>query len=181
VLGDPAAEPRLFRSASRCVQQLGAGSPRPVTEAAALPQARIDRLRSEVSRRPPFCGFPPAAGRRSRASAQSACSRSTSATTSTLHSARRARSPPPTKRRWLPATRSSGDWQGFDPGAPRRQFDGLRKFRAEVERQALHVVVAEGRRPDPMPLLLTHGRPGSFLEYLKVLPVLFDPGAHGAD
>jgi pimeloyl-ACP methyl ester carboxylesterase len=31
------------------------------------------------------------------------------------------------------------------------------------------------------PLVLTHGWPGSFLEYLKVLPLLCDPGAHGAD
>ena len=33
----------------------------------------------------------------------------------------------------------------------------------------------------PLPLLLTHGWPGSFLEYLKVLPLLCDPGAYGAD
>ena len=32
-----------------------------------------------------------------------------------------------------------------------------------------------------MPLLLTHGWPGSFLEYLPVLTLLSDPGAHGAD
>jgi pimeloyl-ACP methyl ester carboxylesterase len=32
-----------------------------------------------------------------------------------------------------------------------------------------------------MPLLLTHGWPGSFLEYLELLPLLCDPGAHGAD
>jgi pimeloyl-ACP methyl ester carboxylesterase len=32
-----------------------------------------------------------------------------------------------------------------------------------------------------LPLLLTHGWPGSFLEYLLVLPLLCDPGAHGAD
>ena len=74
-----------------------------------------------------------------------------------------------------------GDWQGFDAGALQRQLDGLRQFRAEVERHDLHVVVAEGRGPDPIPLLLTHGWPGSFLEYLKVLPLLCDPGAHGAD
>jgi pimeloyl-ACP methyl ester carboxylesterase len=30
-------------------------------------------------------------------------------------------------------------------------------------------------------LLLTHGWPGSFLEYLSVLPLLSDPSAHGAD
>ena len=65
-----------------------------------------------------------------------------------------------------------GDWRGFDAGALQRQLDGLRQFRAEAEGQGLHLVVAEGRGPDPIPLLLTHGWPGSFLEYLKVLPLL---------
>ena len=74
-----------------------------------------------------------------------------------------------------------GDWQRFAPGALQRQLDGLRQLRAEVDGQALHVVVAQGHGPEPMPLLLTHGWPGSFLEYLKVLPLLSDPGAHGAD
>ena len=74
-----------------------------------------------------------------------------------------------------------GDWRGFDAGALQRQLDGLRQFRAEAEGQGLHLVVAEGRGPDPIPLLLTHGWPGSFLEYLKVLPLLSDPGGHGAD
>jgi pimeloyl-ACP methyl ester carboxylesterase len=32
-----------------------------------------------------------------------------------------------------------------------------------------------------MPLLLTHGWPGSFCEYLRLLPLLTDPGSHGAD
>jgi pimeloyl-ACP methyl ester carboxylesterase len=32
-----------------------------------------------------------------------------------------------------------------------------------------------------VPLLLTHGWPGSFLEYLELLPLLCDPGAHGAN
>src|SRR5450755_3406338 len=49
------------------------------------------------------------------------------------------------------------------------------------EVHVVHLVHAEGRGPSPMPLLLTHGWPGSFLEYLPVLPLLSDPGAHGAD
>jgi Epoxide hydrolase N terminus len=44
------------------------------------------------------------------------------------------------------------DWQEFDPGALQRQLDGLRQFRAEVDGQGLHVVVAEGRGPEPMPV-----------------------------
>jgi pimeloyl-ACP methyl ester carboxylesterase len=73
------------------------------------------------------------------------------------------------------------DWRGFDTGAFQLRLDALRQQRAEVAGHALHVVHIEGRGPSPMPLLLTHGWPGSFLEYLSVLPLLSDPGAHGAD
>jgi pimeloyl-ACP methyl ester carboxylesterase len=73
------------------------------------------------------------------------------------------------------------DWRDFDAGALQRRLDGLRHLRAEVDGQPLHVVHVEGRGPSPVPLLLTHGWPGSFLEYLELLPLLCDPGGHGAD
>jgi pimeloyl-ACP methyl ester carboxylesterase len=73
------------------------------------------------------------------------------------------------------------DWRVFDTGAFQLRLDALRQQRAEVAGHALHVVHVEGRGPGPIPLLLTHGWPGSFLEYLPVLPLLSDPGAHGAD
>jgi len=71
------------------------------------------------------------------------------------------------------------DWRAFDAAALQLRLDGLRQLRAEVGPQTVHVVVAEGRGPDSLPLLLTHGWPGSFLEYLELLPLLCDPGAHG--
>jgi hypothetical protein len=42
-------------------------------------------------------------------------------------------------------------------------------------------VHAAGRRPDPTPLVLTHGWPGSFCQYLDVIPLLTDRQAHGRD
>jgi pimeloyl-ACP methyl ester carboxylesterase len=73
------------------------------------------------------------------------------------------------------------DWRAFDPAALQRRLDGLRQLQAEVDGQMLHVVMAEGQGPNPLPLLLTHGWPGSFLEYIGLLELLCDPGAHGAD
>ena len=35
--------------------------------------------------------------------------------------------------------------------------------------------------PTPLPLLLSHGWPGSVLEFVKLIPLLTDPGAHGGD
>ena len=80
---------------------------------------------------------------------------------------------------WLGALME--DWRGFDTDALQNQLDALRQQRAEISGQAVHVVRAEGRGPSQLPLLLTHGWPGSFLEYLPILAHLSDPGAHGAD
>jgi hypothetical protein len=80
---------------------------------------------------------------------------------------------------WLNAVLD--DWRIFDTDGLQLRIDALRQQRAEVAGQTLHLVHAEGRGPSPLPLLLTHGWPGSFLEYLPVLPLLIDPGAHGAD
>jgi pimeloyl-ACP methyl ester carboxylesterase len=44
---------------------------------------------------------------------------------------------------------------------------------------AIHFIHRRGRGPDPIPLILTHGWPGSFLEMEAVIPLLADPGAHG--
>jgi pimeloyl-ACP methyl ester carboxylesterase len=49
------------------------------------------------------------------------------------------------------------------------------QLQVEIDGQILHVVIAEGRGPNPLPLLLTHGWPGSFLEYLGLLELLCDP------
>jgi pimeloyl-ACP methyl ester carboxylesterase len=73
------------------------------------------------------------------------------------------------------------DWRAFDHRALQRRLDGLRQLQAEIDGQMLHVVVADGHGPNPLPLLLTHGWPGSFLEHLNVLPLLADPADHGAD
>jgi pimeloyl-ACP methyl ester carboxylesterase len=73
------------------------------------------------------------------------------------------------------------DWRAFDADAFQHRLDGLSQLRADLDGQTLHLVRAQGRGRDPLPLLLTHGWPGSFLEYLKVLPLLCDPGAHGGD
>jgi pimeloyl-ACP methyl ester carboxylesterase len=80
---------------------------------------------------------------------------------------------------WLDALLE--DWRVFDTDALQLRLDALRQQRAEVAVHTVHVVHADGRGPAPLPLLLTHGWPGSFLEYLPVLPLLSDPGAHGAD
>jgi pimeloyl-ACP methyl ester carboxylesterase len=71
------------------------------------------------------------------------------------------------------------DWRAFDPLRLQARLDQLTHLRAEVGGIAVHLVYAAGSGPDPLPLLLTHGWPSSFLEYLDLLPLLTDPGGHG--
>ncbi len=45
----------------------------------------------------------------------------------------------------------------------------------------LHFIHEEGKGPNPMPLLLSHGWPGSVVEFHKILPMLTDPARFGGD
>ena len=71
------------------------------------------------------------------------------------------------------------DWRAFDPQRLQTRLDRLTHLRVEVGGIAVHVVHVPGTGPDPLPLLLTHGWPSSFLEYLDLLPLLTNPAAHG--
>jgi pimeloyl-ACP methyl ester carboxylesterase len=74
----------------------------------------------------------------------------------------------------------AADWQAFDPAALQAWLDKLTHLRVEVDGTAVHMVHAPGTGPDPLPLLLTHGWPSSFLEYRTLLPLLTNPAGNGA-
>ena len=82
-------------------------------------------------------------------------------------------------RPWL--TSLLAGWQQFDIGAFQARLDQLAHVRASVDGLVIHLVHEPGRGLAPLPLLLTHGWPGSFCEYLDLVPLLTDPGAHGGD
>jgi pimeloyl-ACP methyl ester carboxylesterase len=50
-----------------------------------------------------------------------------------------------------------------------------------IEGQRIHFLHAGSPEPDALPLVLTHGWPGSVVEFLGVIGPLIDPRAHGAD
>jgi pimeloyl-ACP methyl ester carboxylesterase len=75
-----------------------------------------------------------------------------------------------------------GYWRtGFDWRAVERAMNTVPHFRARVDGTGVHVIHQRGRGPAPMPLLITHGWPSSFVEMLALIPLLADPGAHGGD
>jgi pimeloyl-ACP methyl ester carboxylesterase len=73
-------------------------------------------------------------------------------------------------------------WAGaFDWRARERELNRLPHFRAEVDGLGVHYVHVRGRGSEPVPLVLTHGWPSSFLEFLPLVPLLTDPAAHGLE
>lgn len=69
----------------------------------------------------------------------------------------------------------------FDWRAQERAINAFAHFRAPVGGLGIHFIHERGNGPDPIPLVLTHGWPSSFTEMLKLIPLLTDPAAHGAD
>jgi pimeloyl-ACP methyl ester carboxylesterase len=66
----------------------------------------------------------------------------------------------------------------------KRQVESLsafRHYRYVADGLGIHFIHERGKGPSPIPLILTHGWPGSFLEMLKIIPMLTDPASHGAD
>ena len=54
-------------------------------------------------------------------------------------------------------------------------------YKFQANEGKIHFIHVKGKGPAPMPLILTHGWPGSFVEMLKIIPLLTDPAAHGFD
>jgi pimeloyl-ACP methyl ester carboxylesterase len=69
----------------------------------------------------------------------------------------------------------------FDWRARERELNAFRQFRAQIDGVAIHFVHERARSGNGVPLILTHGWPSSFIEYLPLVPLLTDPGAHGID
>ncbi len=55
------------------------------------------------------------------------------------------------------------------------------QFRTEIDGQTIHFLHVRSPEPDALPLVLTHGWPGSFVEFLDLLGPLTDPRSHGGD
>ncbi|MFI0366959.1 epoxide hydrolase family protein [Actinomadura sp. 1N219] len=72
---------------------------------------------------------------------------------------------------------------GFDWPAQEARLARLPRFRVGVGGLGIHFVHARAVAPagPVLPLVLSHGWPDSFWRYTKVIPLLTDPGAHGAD
>ncbi len=99
--------------------------------------------------------------------------------------------------RW-PAPETVGDWSqgvrtdalrslvdrwqhGYDWRRAESHLNAFPQFLTTIDGLDIHVLHARSPHPDAVPLLLTHGWPGSVLEFLRMVGPLTDPVAHGGD
>ncbi len=69
----------------------------------------------------------------------------------------------------------------FDWRTQEKKLNSFSHFLADVDGLRLHFIHERGRGPKPFPLLITHGWPGSFVEFTEIVGPLTDPAAHGGD
>jgi len=73
-------------------------------------------------------------------------------------------------------------WQHqYDWRAQERLLNGFSQYRVQLEDITLHYIHQPGVGPAPMPLLLSHGWPGSIYEFVHVIGPLTDPARYGGD
>jgi pimeloyl-ACP methyl ester carboxylesterase len=70
---------------------------------------------------------------------------------------------------------------GYDWRAREARLNEHPQFTTTIDGQNVHFLHVRSPEPDALPLVVTHGWPGSVVEYLDVIGPLTDPRAHGGD
>ncbi len=69
---------------------------------------------------------------------------------------------------------------GYDWRRCEAKLNGLPNFVTEIDGLDIHFIHVRSPHQDALPLIVTHGWPGSVIEQLKIIGPLTDPTAHGA-
>ncbi|MDG2005143.1 MAG: alpha/beta fold hydrolase [Novosphingobium sp.] len=73
-------------------------------------------------------------------------------------------------------------WQNdYDWRRCETMLNGIGQYRTEIEGLGVHFLHARSPEPNALPVVITHGWPGSVMEFHKVIGPLTDPAAHGGD
>ncbi|MFC9992767.1 epoxide hydrolase family protein [Streptomyces globisporus] len=70
---------------------------------------------------------------------------------------------------------------GYDWRAAEAELNAFPQFVTTIDGADVHFLHVRSPEPDAIPLILTHGWPGSVTEFLDVIGPLSDPRAHGGD
>jgi epoxide hydrolase len=78
--------------------------------------------------------------------------------------------------------RLAGYWRdGYDWRAAEARLNAHPQFITEIDGQDIHFLHVRSPEPDALPLILTHGWPGSVVEYLDVIGPLTEPQRYGGN
>ncbi len=68
---------------------------------------------------------------------------------------------------------------GYDLRRLERRLNAVPQYRTQIDGLGIHFLHVRSKHPHALPIVLTHGWPGSVVEFLKVVGPLTDPTAHG--
>lgn len=71
---------------------------------------------------------------------------------------------------------SEYDWRKVEA-----KLNALPQYITEIDGLDIHFIHVRSKHEDALPLIVTHGWPGSIVEQLKIIDPLTDPTAHGGD
>ena len=71
--------------------------------------------------------------------------------------------------------------EDYDFGRLEARLNALPQFTTEIDGLEIHFIHVRSQHEDALPLIITHGWPGSIVEMLGVIEPLTDPIAHGGD
>jgi pimeloyl-ACP methyl ester carboxylesterase len=69
----------------------------------------------------------------------------------------------------------------YDWRAAERRLNQFDQFTTNIDGLDVHFIHQRSKNPNAMPIAITHGWPGSFVEFTKVIGPLTDPAAHGGN
>jgi pimeloyl-ACP methyl ester carboxylesterase len=72
-------------------------------------------------------------------------------------------------------------WREFDWRQQEDRLNAYPQFRTVIGGQPVHFLHVRSAVPDALPVVLSHGWPGSVFEYLELIDRLTDPVAHGGE
>jgi pimeloyl-ACP methyl ester carboxylesterase len=70
---------------------------------------------------------------------------------------------------------------GYDWREHEARLNELPQFTTTIDGANLHFLHIRSAEPEALPLIMTHGWPGSIVEFLDIIEPLTDPAAHGGD
>jgi pimeloyl-ACP methyl ester carboxylesterase len=69
----------------------------------------------------------------------------------------------------------------YDWRAREARLNALPQWKTELDGCGIHLIHVRSAHENALPLVMTHGWPGSFVEFLDVIGPLTDPGSHGGE